>query len=47
MDEDVATYLKGDRQWLRAHRIAHVELQLATATEDKKAFWKAVLKRLK
>ena len=37
-------YLKGDRQWTRALRIAHAKQQLVSSTEEAdKQFWQQML----
>ena len=45
----VLAYLKADRQWFRAHRIAHARLELRHARitmPDAEQFWLAVLEAL-
>ncbi len=40
----VYEYVLSDRQWKRAHRIAHAKVMLAKAiTHDEKQFWREVL----
>jgi hypothetical protein len=50
LDKAVDAYLKSDRQWTRAQRIAHAKYQLSIAdfggASNAGEFWKAVLHAL-
>lgn len=45
-ESKLVQFLKSDRQWPRALRLAHAKHQLGMAeTEQDRRFWKEVLKR--
>lgn len=42
--QSVRSYILGDRQWKREHRIAHAKVMLTAATsQHDREFWRQVL----
>jgi fatty-acid desaturase len=47
MERQVKEYLISDRQWFKAHRIAHAKWQRDSAHNDNtRSFWESVIEAL-